>query len=582
MFIMLMDIDSLGVDSLKTYEIPVIIYFGFDSTLMQRTLNTSQEIVPDYFDLDTPEALQKTPWLFNEPGIIQPFVLSCRGQISGLCRIFLNNHELHNYLSGGFDPDLMSVRFAEKLVLSDDQMHFPGLNFITKINRYDRPFSFVQYTTGSFGSNLYTADLSRPLTNDLGFYLSGLRSTTTGHRSNTDHTINSFYTNFYWQKKIPARLDIMYVSKTAGFPGSDQDTLNGTVRKDFIDASLCTGSKDHKFTFYYSANSEEYANLNTIPPFYNTVKNLGIEAANYHDFQGLECEYRFAGALSLIHSDAYGSHRCSSLSLWTRLTKNLHKFILSGSSLFDVNNTEDLYVMPKLTTGIEIFDSIFIYGSLSRYYRPPLIAETHTPDSLFADYYPLNANPDLKTEYQWSQELGIKKKNACITLYKHDYENLIIFRAENNGRYVAQNIESWQTIGIESSLAARIYIARDMEKETATTIALGYYGNYIFKGDTLALLPKGNSTADITFEKQTRKFTFGATFRERFASEKQGLSGNDIDASRVFSAIGYIRFLDLHISFRCDNVFDEEYSSIPDYSMPLRNYSVSVKWNFWD
>ncbi|MGB3342242.1 MAG: hypothetical protein WBB37_12280 [bacterium] len=582
MFIILMDIDSSGVDSLKTYEIPAIINFGFDSTLMQKMFHITQEIVPDYFDLDIPDVLYRTPWIVNESGMAQPFILFCRGQTTGFCRIFLNNHELRNHLSGSFDLNLLSVQFAEKLTLSGDQMHAPGLNILTKINRYDRPFSFVQYTTGSFGSNLYTADLSRPLTNDLGFYLSGMHWACDGHRSNTDHKTNSFYTNVYWQKMIPGRLDIIYLSETAGFPGSDQDTLNGIVRKDFIDASICTGNKNHKLTFYYTINSEEYTNLNTLPPFHNTVKNIGIDVANYHDFQGIECEYRFAGALSLVDSDAYGSHNLNSLGLWTRLTKRFNNFILSGSSLFDLKNTEDFYIMPKFTTGIEIFDSVFIYGSLSRHYRPPLIAEIHTPDSLFATYYPLVGNADLRTEYYWSQELSIKRKNAGITLYKHDYDDRIIFHADNNGQYIAQNAESWQTIGIESSLAARIYLTRDLDKETATTIAVGYYGNFIFQGDTLPLLPKGNSSADITFERQTRKFTLGASFRERFTGDRQDLSGNDINAARVFSAVGYIRLLDLYISLRCDNVFDEEYFHIPDYTMPLRNYSLAVKWNFWD
>ena len=238
--------------------------------------------------------------------------------------------------------------------------------------------------------------------------------------------------------------------------------------------------------------------------------------------------------------------------------------------------------MPKFTTGIEIFDSVFIYGSLSRHYRPPLIAEIHTPDSLFTAYYPLVGNADLRTEYYWSQELSIKRKNACITLYKHDYDNRIIFHADNNDHYIAQNAESWQTIGIESSLAARIYLTHNSDRETTTTITVGYYGNYIFQGDTLPLLPKGNSSVDITFERQTRKFTLGATFRERFTGKRQDLSSNDIGATRVFSAIGYIRLLDLHISFRCDNVFDEEYSYVPNYTMPLRNYSLSVKWHFWN
>jgi hypothetical protein len=582
MFIMLMDIDSSKVDSLKTYEIPAIINFRFDSSSIYRTIDIKEEIVPDYFDLHIPDALFETPLLVNESGAVQPFMIFYKDQIITFPYIFLNNHTLYNHLSGRFDLDRLNVQIIEKIVLSGDQMHTPGLNITTKINRYDRPFSFVQYTTGQYGSNLYSADLSRPLSDDLGFYLNGTHWTGNGHRPNTDYAINSFYSNFYWQRMIPLRLDFVYFSKTAGFPGSDQDTLEGSLKKDFVDASLCTGNEHHKLAFNYNVSSDEYSNINSQPSFYNNVKNIGIDMINHHDFQGFECEYRLAGALSLINSDAYGSYNENSVTLWARSTKRANKFILSGSGLFNLRNTEDLYIMPKFITGIEILDSVFVYGSLAKYYRPPSICETHTADSIVAAYYPLVGNADLRTEYYWSQELSIKRKDASMTIYKRDYDDRIILHAHNTSQYILQNVESWQTIGIESSLAARLYLNKNPDKETTTMMAVSYHGNYIFKGDTIPLLPKGYSSVDLTFERETRNFTLGASFCEQFIDQRKDILSNNIEAARVFSAVGYIRLLDLYISFRCNNVFNEEYFYMPYYTMPLRNYSLSIKWNFWD
>lgn len=570
------------VDSSITYEIPAIINFGFDSTFAQRTLCITQEIEPDYFDLDFPDALFKTPCANMSLGRVQPLMLFCKGQTSRFSQIFLNNHILDDQLFGGFDLNKLSVQFAKQIISTNDQMHTRGLNILSKVNRYDRPFSFVQYTTGSFGTNLYTADLSRPLTNDLGFYLSGLHWTADGHRANNNHAISSFYTNFYLQKFIPSRFDIVYCSSTTGFPGTDQDTLSGTAMKDFIDACFCMGNENHKITLYYNINDEEYANLTAISPFKNTVKNLGIDLANYHKFKGFELDYRFAGALNMIQSDVYGSHDHNSLSLWTRLAKRVNKFILAGSCLFEMKNTEDFYSMPKFTVGVDVFDSTFIIGSLSRHYRYPSIAETHTPNSTFTQYYTVVGNTDLRPEYYWSQELRIKRKNANITLYRHDYDDRITFHADSNGQYHAENLESWQTIGIESALTATIYLIQNLDRETAAVLSFGYYGNYIFQGDTLQLLPKGNSSVSVTFKRRTQKFTIGATLQEQFIDKRQDFFGNEIDAFRSFSGLAFIRLFDLHISFGYNNIFNEEYFYVPNYIMPARNYNLSIKWNFWD
>jgi len=105
---------------------------------------------------------------------------------------------------------------------------------------------------------------------------------------------------------------------------------------------------------------------------------------------------------------------------------------------------------------------------------------------------------------------------------------------------------------------------------------------YKFTKPTPTLLPKGYSSVDVTFEKQTRKFTIGASFFEQFIDQRKDFLSNNIEAARVFSAVGYIRLLDLYMSFRCDNLFNEGYCYIPDFTMPLRTYSLSIKWNFWD
>lgn len=505
-----------------------------------------------------------------------------RGQSAKLTKIFLNNHVLSNQLFGDFTLNGLNVHVTERISLMNDRMYATEIDIATKINRYDRPFSFIQFTTGSFGSSRYSADLSRPLTSNLGFYLSGLYWNTTGHRPNAHYELSSFYTNVYWNKFLPARFDIVYLSGTSGFPGSDQDTLSGTVANEFIDASFCTGNEHHKLTVYFNTSNQEYSNLSIALPFENTVKNYGFAFANQHINKRFVVSYRLAGALSKIQSSPYGSHTANSLSLWIEINKKLNRFIFSGSNLLEFSNTEDFFTMPKLNLGIDVFDSIFIWGSVSKHYRQPSIAETRAPDSIFAPYYTLIGNEDLKTEYYWAQEISIRKRTSSITMYRYDYDDRITVYADSNSHYSPRNVDSCQTVGIESSLMQRIYLRQNVDKETATQVIVGYWGNYIFQGDTLPLTPKSHSTIYAAFETRSHKFTFGVTLSEQFIGYRQDFLGNKIENSRIFSALGYVRLFDLHLAFGCNNILDEDYFSVPTYNMPSRNYNFSVKWNFWD
>lgn len=580
--IILVDVDSSFVDSSTTYEIPSIICFGFYASPAERTLHITQDIVPEYYKLDFTDIFHNTPYLVMDLGRGQPFTMYKRGQSTKATKIFLNNHVLSNQLFGDFTLNSLNVHITEQISLMNDHMHATEIDISTKINRYDRPFSFIQFTTGSFGSKRYSADLSRPLTANLGFYLSGLHWNATGHRPNAHYELSSFHTNIYWNKFLPARCDVVYSSGTSGFPGSDQDTLRGTVANEFIDASFCTGNEHHKLAVYFNTSNQKYSNLSIALPFENIVKNYGFDLANQHLNKRFVVRYRLAGALSKIQSSPYGSHTANSLSLWIEISKMLNRFIFSGSNLLELSNTEDFFMMPKLNLGIDVFDSTFIWGSVSKHYRQPSIAETYAPDSIFAPYYTLIGNEDLKTEYYWAQEISIRKRTSSITLYRYDYDDRITVYADSDSYYSPRNVDSHQTIGIESSLMQRIYLNQDVNKEMATHIIVGYWGNYIFQEDTLPLMPKSHSTIYAAFEKRSHKFTFGLTLSEQFIGHRQDFFGNKIAVSRIFSALGYVRLLDLHLAFGCNNILDEDYFSVPTYNMPSRNYNFSVRWNFWD
>jgi outer membrane cobalamin receptor len=197
-------------------------------------------------------------------------------------------------------------------------------------------------------------------------------------------------------------------------------------------------------------------------------------------------------------------------------------------------------------------------------------------------YYYIRGNEDLVPEYYWSQEIGIKRKNCTLTFYKYDYDNLIVLQPNTDNYYTPQNIASWQTIGVEGHCEVRIRLSNHSDTTSITEIAAGYSGNYLFKVDSLSFIPKGNSSIFISFKRKTERFALDLKLQEQFVGVRQDIYGQEVPLFRILSAVGTVRFLTLSFILRFDNILDEHYAYIPDYTMAPRHLNFTVKWEFWD
>lgn len=573
--------DSTAKDSAMVYEIPEIIDFGSDSKI-DRNLHSIQNIIPLDYDLNLTDAFIHTPLISISYGDGQLNLISKRGQYPGHTTLFLNNHRINNPLYGYIDLTKIPVQFIESITVGQNYPGIQGLNVTSKVNHYDRPFSYIKYSTGDFGTNLYNADLTRPITNDLGFYLSGLYWSSHGHSLNDQFEITSFYSNLYYNQIIPMRLDILYFANDHGIPSNTLDTLNASAEDRFLDACLACGNSNHKIALYHTVNNSLYSDATAGVSYTNNVKNYGIENANYHNVKGYEINYRFIGQLSQIESDLYGSHSTHSLILWAALKKSFSRFLLSLSNQGELSNDNTFFYAPEISAGFNLFDSTYLFSTLSRYYRIPSLSETFFPSVMPYSYYYIRGNEDLVPEYYWLQEIGIKRKNCTLTFYKYDYDNLIILQSDNGSYYTPHNIASWQTIGVESHCVARIRLSNHSDTTSITEIAAGYSGNYLFKGDSLPFIPKGNSSIFISFKRKTERFALDLILQEQFVDIRQDIYGQEIPLFRILSAVGTVRFLTLFFILRFDNILDENYAYIPDYTMAPRHLNFTVKWEFWD
>lgn len=574
--------DTVAIDSVVVYEIPEIINFQMCDTLLPSRISCSEEdIILTGHSQNLVDALYFTPFMLHIYGYGQLNLIAHKGLDPKHTMLFLNGHKLDNPIFGYFNVTTLPVQIFESISIGGDMMTSApnSINMISRVNHYDRPFSLVNYTFGDFGTNIYNIDFTRPITNDFGFYLSGLYREYEGYRGNDDFKIGSFYTNIYYNRFFPMRLDIVYFSDDYEIAGSTLDTLYGRGKDKFIDVCFVYGAGNHKIAIYHTLVNAEYTD-----PFASTssIRNYGFHTRSYHTFNNLGLSYGLMGQRSLIETDLYGSHAINSMALWLQCNKSFENFFLSVASRGEWISNYDFFYLPKVSFGVDIFDSTYLTGTVSRSFRAPSLSETYESPEVIYPYYRIKGNIDILPEYYWLQELAIKRKNIELNFYKYDFTNRIVTHLDSVGYYIPENINPWQTIGVEGYLELPFYFNGNTDGKSSTEISVGFSGNYLFKGDSLPLVPKGISSFFLSIKRKTERLSLGLLIKERFVGIRHDISGQRLTSFRVFSTAGTIKFISLSCTLNIDNIFDESYAYIANYPMAPRSFSLSIKWEFWD
>jgi len=576
---MMMNQDSVTVDSAVVYEIPKIVHFDFDSAIEKMLFNT-QNNVPEEYDVNLIEALFQSPYMFMDFGTGQLTELSRRGQDSKHTTVFLNSHRIDNPLFGSTNVILLPIQFIEEISLGGQHFGHNDVNVSTKINRYNKPYSSIKFMTGEFNTNMYNIDFTRPITNDFGFYLSGLYWESQGHRVNSHFNINSLYTNLYYNQILPMRFDVIYFSNEFGIPWHTLDAFH-RAEDTFIDACWVCGNNEHKIALSYTSTNNQYIDTIAGSSHEHTVRNYGADINNYYNVDDFEIIYRFMGVLSKIESDFYGSHSLHFLNFLANISKSFKTFLFTLSNRGELNDDNEFFYVPKLSVGIKCLDSTYLFGTIARNYRIPSLAEMYGSYHSLGPYGWVRGNSELLPEYFWSQEYGIKGKNGAIILYRHDYEDLIILQSDSQEYYTPHNVDTWTTLGVEGFFEIPFRLNRDVSK-SVTEVSTGFGGYYLFEGDSLPFIPEGNARASLSFKRETERFGLSFTIRGELVGSRHDMQGYTLDPFSVVSVIGKVRFITLSFTLRLDNISDENYAYIPPYTMEPRHLDFSVKWEFWD
>jgi outer membrane cobalamin receptor len=575
--------DSTAVDTIVIYEVPDII--SMEDPLMKtvdRNLCLHYKRLSSVYYLSLTDAFLHTPFMLYIYGIGQFSAIARKGYEPHATAVYWNYHRLDDPLRGSFYLSALPIQFLEYISVGTDII-YPScntINAVSKVNRYDRPFSHAAYTTGSFRTSMYTADFTRPITNHGGFYLSGFHWNSQGYRENDNLNMSAFYAHAYYNQIVPARLDILYASSECAMADDILYTLDRNQSSTFIDGSLVSGYKNHTFALYHNQNIIDYKDTVANISARDDIRTYGFTTVSAHDFTRFEVLYSLSGSTQKVTSDLFGSHSINTLRLWAKTNMRYNNIIASVSALGESRNFDDVMFTPRIALGLQLFDSVYVTAAAVRGSRLPSLRERYAPDTI-DQWCRIRGNENLGTEHYWEQSIGFTHNHGGLAVYKIDFSDRILPQPDTGGYYTFQTVDSWQTIGGEAKVEVPLYIHRTSEN-TGMEVTTGFSGNYVLRGDSFPYIPKDIASLYVMWERHTDRFTMGLMALARFVGMRKDIHGDDLSPFKVFSLAGTLRFITLSCTARCDNIFDETYSSLPDYPLAPRTIAVSIKWEFWD
>ncbi len=575
MLIFLLTNDSTSVDTVQTYEIPEIVSYTDGISIVR-------EVMPRYYEQSIADMLENLPGTMISYGFMDMNGIRFRGAHPYYTRIYLNGRQQRDDLMGYLNLAQLSLNSIEKATYGPGMAGntVSSLNLESKVNRYDRPYSYANFRFGSFGTNIYGMELTRAITNDLGLTMTGEFHKTDGYRDNTDADRLSIYANIYYNHFFPARLDLFYSEHNYGFPGTVDQSLGGRQKDKFFDISTTASQQQSFVNFFYSARNIEYVDSLNFETIEDRLKQTGAEVSYHRDIFGAGVDYGLAGYF-VIADGTLRYFMDFPLDIWARVSKTFDRLSFQATGYFGKAGDHRIFLLPKFETGYNFYKSMQFYLSLWGDARAPSDIELEAMFDTLNPYFRVAGNSDLVPEYCWGQEVGVRGDRYAVSFYRFDYDNFITVSVDSADYYQYANIDTWLITGCDASFdfPLRFY---GNDSNRIVSLVLGGSGNLIFDGDSVPFTPQYQLGGRLSLTRELGRFGFGVATSAVVYGRRIDLSGQEFSGFIVCSVAGLVKFLGLAVVARVNNLFNEDYAYIPQYPMPLRNYDVSVKWEFWD
>lgn len=569
--------DTVTGDTVAAQAIPqVVISYHDRSAIAQR--------MPDFYERAVPDVLLSLPFVPLARGFGRVSAGMNKGRAPYYTRVHLNGHELPVHPLGDVDLSMLPLPCMESVTIGQTAAGaaLSAIGLGSRVNRYALPFSRFFFGLGSFQSNTYAFDLTRALTNELGFFMSGGYHRTDGHRANAAAEKLFLYSHVYMNYIQPMRFDVLYVNHDYGFPGSVARPLTGQEQDRRLDVSGTVGFDRGAVTFYYDHNSLDYTDTLNDRSLAVRVDHFGLQAERHDTVLATAFDYGARGSVSSLRGGHYLPTGLSRLDLWTRIDRSLGRTFAAASGRVEAANYHELFLCPRLEMGLRLAGSMRLSAALSRDARPPSDFERWAPYDSLVPYLAVRGDESLTAEHCWVEEFGMSGRGFLVNLYRVRFSDYIgIVQDLDDGIYTYANRPARAWHGLEGfvDLPLRLYSA-DRSAVTELKAVLG--GNVRLGGDAVPFCPETSAGAAFVCRRDTRRFGVGIALGVEHGSSRTDHAGVEYAGYDVVSAAGFVRFLSLSCVARVNNVFDEEYAFVPYYPMEPRNVGVSVSWEFQD
>jgi iron complex outermembrane receptor protein len=264
----------------------------------------------------------------------------------------------------------------------------------------------------------------------------------------------------------------------------------------------------------------------------------------------------------------------------------LHKTVHMTSSIRE-ELIDDQFGEPTPSIGMDWLplQNLKILAKISRNYRTP------TFNDLFWQGGYAHGNTDLMAESGWNEELGMEFKKVIsiyeaslqLNIFNSHINNLIVWLPENNIWSPVNKKKVWSR-GLEIGLQNQFHISQ------ITSMGMNLFFNYnpseLYQGENkgkqLIYSPIMHTKLKYYFNRKIWGFALiYQWYDQRFTTEDNTMYLNPYQLFNLdIRLITPIKKQALSMYFKVNNIFNELYQSVENYATPLRNFQISIHYQF--
>jgi iron complex outermembrane receptor protein len=563
-----------------------------------------------------------TPVYINQYGTGGAASLSVRGTADDQTNIFWNGVKLNSLSLGTIDVSLTPINAAQNIevVTNSASSAFGSGNFGAAIILNTQPVFqkqtnvFLRQTFGSFknyitdvnftqsNSKIYFSSSTtyRQSKNNFPFYDRYKINTPLVTQSNNKlrqwTTINELHIKLKKQQNLSfGNFTLGKYYQIPTIMGSFEQSAK--FQKDFGTKTFVHYSKIFKNGKLAVRNTYAYDYMQ----YNDSIVNILSEYKIHQLLQGLNYLHQFGKHFSL---DAGTDYNINFANVEAYVEKQIqHRFALYAGAKYTLNRlnvsasvrqetVNNRYVRPQFSVAADYTNKKNTVRTAVSY------ADKFRYPDLNDLYWTPGGNPRLQPEFgntiEWQNDFGFNKNKHQLkysnALYFMRTRNNIIWIAGASGLFSPMNIKKTQHYGMENTLQYTLIIKQNTFLKISCnynynqSIILEDVSNTLTNGNIISYKPQHTLKSNIIL---TNKYIdFGANYLY------MGKRYTD-DENIEFFAIQPYHILDMFVAakytknacnitlvFRVNNVLNTAYESVRAYAQPLRNYQISIIFNY--